>query len=149
MPAYSYWYAISQQYGFEMTDPFSDRYVSDFSFSIPEYLFNYVGNKRFAAKSILESTMHSIPLNLNNRIPQSADIADRVTDEEKMFTKIIDTLKKNEQVKEFVSLEGLTELFQVIKDEQLSLMERRRATSELFYMLSICSIVESNSSKIH
>jgi hypothetical protein len=68
----------SQTNAIIVTDPFSDRKFVEFSFNIPEFLFNYNGNQKFISKKILSEIYNRSDLNFSSGIPQAYDIGIRL-----------------------------------------------------------------------
>jgi hypothetical protein len=85
------WYVQANEHAVQSADPFTDLRLVEYSFSIPELLYNYYGDKKFIYKKLMQGVIDSDMLSRSSGMPQSYDIGRRLLSD-KLFLEMIETL---------------------------------------------------------
>jgi hypothetical protein len=114
-----------------------------FSFSLPEYLFNNFGERRFLINSILGKSDDSLVFKTNKNKIQSGDIFYRLTER----TDFIDFLINKFQVssyREYIEINKVCAYLQVLKKKQSDPFESRKLLNFVFHEYSLLTFLEKS-----
>ncbi len=96
------WYLQSHNYSLESVDPTIDKRFLNYCLRIPNYLFNYKGEKKYIFRIAFQKLLPDLILNQKNKKSQSVDIGDRIIRDDHFFellNKVAQGLKDHPYIK--------------------------------------------------
>lgn len=102
--------AFGQYYGIELRDPTCDIDLMNFFFSLPNEAFiNSDYQYRMLAKNMMRHKLPDQVINSSKKGLQGSDLTPRILQHEKDLFKMVDQLKEDSRVKQFVDIQKITE----------------------------------------
>ncbi len=128
-------YLDSYNNAISITDPYSDRKFIEFSFGIPECLYNKFGDQKFIAKEFLADLYSNVELNIRSGVPQAYDIGIRLKRDFDLDS-LLTQFKQNPKFIELFDEAKIRNLYASIRDKETNVNDMLKA-QELLKALSV------------
>ena len=128
-------YLDSYKNAITITDPYSDRKFIEFSFGIPEYLFNLLGDQKFIVKEFLSDLYPNFELKIASGVPQAYDIGIRLKRDFNLDP-LLTQFKQNPEFSELFDEAKIRNLYDSIRDKETNVIDMLKA-QELLRALSV------------
>lgn len=118
-----------------ITDPYTDKKFIEFSFGIPECLYNLYGDQKFIAKEFLSDLYCNIKLKIASGVPQAYDIGIRLKRDFDLDS-LLTQFKQNQKYSELFDEVKIRNLYDSIRDKETNVIDMIKA-QELLRALSV------------
>jgi asparagine synthase (glutamine-hydrolysing) len=129
------WYVQANEHAVQSADPFTDLRLVEYSFSIPELLYNFYGDKKFIYKKLMQGVIDSDMLSRLSGMPQSYDIGRRLQSD-KPFVQMIEALILQKSFPDDFDYAGVEKMLSVLRSTDQDSLMNKNAT-ELLKFISL------------
>jgi asparagine synthase (glutamine-hydrolysing) len=127
------------------SDPFSDRRLIDYSFSLPDSEFRRHGVIKYLVKRLMKERLpKEILYHTGPKAQQAADLIPRIRAEKDDFQAFIDDQKSNANITSIINLQELQKIFNLILSASPSELNSKPYINVFLLNISICHFLETH-----
>lgn len=127
------WYVNSNDSRMLSVDPFTDANLVDYSFSIPEYLFNSFGDKKYIYKKLMQGVIDEQSVYKVSGIPQSFDLGRRLQNDYS-FKKLIEDSLTAEVYSKYFDYDYIRNLLEKLNSDDKDILLNQYGKELLKYI---------------